>query len=73
MKLSNSYASHRPRWSRIIKGRQSTSEERNTRMNSVRYVGLDVHRDTISVAVLGRGFSRSSMWAAFQIPYRSFS
>src|SRR5439155_11398663 len=27
-------------------------KERNTRMNSVRYVGLDVHRDTISVAVL---------------------
>jgi len=24
-------------------------------MNSVRYVGLDVHRDTISVAVLNEG------------------
>jgi hypothetical protein len=29
--------------------------ERNTLMNSVRYVGLDAHRDTISVAVLDEG------------------
>src|SRR5258708_33586629 len=49
---------------RIIKGRpfrvgcgwcekqQPKRNERNTLMNSVRYVGMDVHRDTISVAVL---------------------
>src|SRR5437667_8375534 len=49
---------------RIIKGRpfrvscgccdeeSTNSDERNTLMNSVRYIGMDVHRDTISVAVL---------------------
>src|SRR6266567_1891122 len=35
-----------------VKSRQPKLKERNTLMNSVRYVGMDVHRDTISVAVL---------------------
>jgi hypothetical protein len=31
---------------------QPKLNERNTQVNSVRYIGMDVHRDTISVAVL---------------------
>jgi hypothetical protein len=35
-----------------VRSRRPKRDERNTLMNSLRYVGKDVHRDTISVAVL---------------------
>src|SRR6267378_1242737 len=36
----------------LCESSQPKLEERNTQMDSVKYIGLDVHRDTISVAVV---------------------
>src|ERR1700682_4128437 len=36
----------------LCKSSQPKLEERNTQMDSVKYIGLDVHRDTISGAVV---------------------
>src|SRR5712664_3648047 len=39
----------------LCESSQPKLEERNTQMDSVKYIGLDVHRDTISVAVVDQG------------------